>query len=157
MAAYLDGRKFMKKFALFLMTCVIAGNLSAAEVQWGTSLPKALSAAKKENKLVLMVFTGSDWCPACRVLDAEVFSKPEFSDYAKKNLVLDLVDFPADKPQKPALKKANEALQERYNIDGFPTLILMKPDGKIVWQQTGYEGKGTAGLIKELEKAKSQS
>jgi thioredoxin-related protein len=147
----------MKKIALFLLTCVIAGTVSAAEADWGTSLPKALTAAKKENKLVLMLFTGSDWCPACKTLDAEVFSKPEFSDYAKKNLVLDLVDFPAGKPQRPALKKANEALQERYNIDGFPTLILMKPNGKIVWQQTGYEGNGTAGLIKELEKAKRQS
>ena len=53
-----------------------------------TSVPDAQAQAKKESKLVLLNFTGSDWCPACKKLDAEVFSKKEFSDYAKKNLVL---------------------------------------------------------------------
>jgi thioredoxin-related protein len=144
----------MKKIAFCLLMCWMAGNLAAEEAQWLTSVPDAQAQAKKENKLVLMDFTGSDWCSWCKKLDAEVFSKPEFADYAKKNLVLVQVDFPNNKEQSADLKKANQALQEKYKINGFPTLIVINGDGKIVWQQVGYLAGGPPAVIAELEKAK---
>lgn len=134
--------------------CWMAGNLAAEEAKWLTSLPEAQALAKKENKLVLMDFTGSDWCSWCKKLDAEVFAKQEFVDYAKKNLVLVQVDFPNHKEQSPALKDANSALQSKYKIQGFPTLIVVKPDGTVVWQQVGYMEGGPPAVIAELEKAK---
>jgi len=132
----------------------MAGNLAAAEAQWLTSVPEAQALAKKENKLVLMDFTGSDWCSWCKKLDAEVFSKTEFIEYANKNLVLVQVDFPNSKPQSPELKKANQALQAKYKVEGFPTLVVIKPDGTIVWQQPGYLEGGPPAVIAELDKAK---
>lgn len=132
----------------------MAGNLAAAEAQWLTSVPEAQALAKKENKLVLMDFTGSDWCSWCKKLDAEVFSKTEFIEYAKKNLVLVQVDFPSSKPQSPELKQANQALQAKYKVEGFPTLVVIKPDGTIVWQQPGYLEGGPPAVIAELDKAK---
>jgi thioredoxin-related protein len=146
--------KFMKKIAFCLLMCWMAGNLAAEEAQWLTSVPDAQAQAKKENKLVLMDFTGSDWCSWCKKLDAEVFSKTEFADYAKKNLVLVQVDFPNNKEQSADLKKANQALQEKYKVNGFPTLIVINGDGKIVWQQVGYLAGGPPAVIAELEKAK---
>jgi thioredoxin-related protein len=144
----------MKKIAFCLLMCWMAGNLAAEDAQWLTSVPDAQAQAKKENKLVLMDFTGSDWCSWCKKLDAEVFSKPEFADYAKKNLVLVQVDFPNNKEQSADLKKANQALQEKYKVNGFPTLIVVNADGKIVWQQVGYLAGGPPAVIAELEKAK---
>jgi thioredoxin-related protein len=144
----------MKKIAFYLMMCWMAGNLAAAEAQWLTSVPEAQALAKKENKLVLMDFTGSDWCSWCKKLDAEVFSKTEFIEYANKNLVLVQVDFPNSKPQSPELKKANQALQAKYKVEGFPTLVVIKPDGTIVWQQPGYLEGGPPAVIAELDKAK---
>src|SRR5208283_362916 len=116
----------MRRIALCLTVCWTALQLQATELMWRTSLPDALAQAKKENKQVLLNFTGSDWCPGCKLLEAGVFSKTEFSDYAQKNLVLVEVDFPAQKKQAAALAKANDALHEKYGVRGLPTLILLK-------------------------------
>ena len=70
-----------------------------AEPSWETDYKKAQDQAKAGNKLVLLDFTGSDWCGWCIKLDREVFSKPEFKDYATKNLVLVELDFPRAKAQ----------------------------------------------------------
>jgi len=146
----------MKKIALVLLTCWMAGPLLAAEAHWLTSLPEAKALAKKENKLILMDFTGSDWCGWCKKLDAETFSKPEFADYAGKNLVLVEVDFPAKKQQSDEVKKANKALQEKYDVNGYPTLILLKPDGTMLWKQPGYLAGGPSAMIATLDGAKSK-
>ena len=58
------------------------------EADWLTSLPKALEQAKADQKVVMLDFTGSDWCPPCMRLKKEVFMKPEFAEYASKNLIL---------------------------------------------------------------------
>lgn len=125
----------------------------AADLTWLTDLPKAQAEAKAENKLVLMDFTGSDWCPWCIKLDKETLSQPEFADYAKKNLVLMLLDFPREKPQSDELKKANADLQKKYSVDGFPTLIAIKPDGTVVMTQVGYLEGGPKALIEKLDAA----
>jgi thiol-disulfide isomerase/thioredoxin len=128
----------------------------ASAEQWMTSLPNAQAKAKADNKLVLMDFTGSDWCPSCEMLDAEVFSQPEFIAYAKTNFVLLEVDFPLHKEQAAELKKANKALSKQYKIEAYPTLVLIKPDGTIAWMRLGYLKGGPVPMIAELEKAKKQ-
>ncbi len=147
----------MKKIILsMLLTCWMTGQLLAADAQWLTSVPDATAQAKKEKKLILLDFTGSDWCGWCKKLDAETFSKPEFADYAKKNLVLVEVDFPAQKRQSDDLKAANKKLQKKYGVDGYPTLIVLKPDGTVLWKQDGYLAGGPAAMIAELDKAKKK-
>ena len=146
----------MRRIALCLTVCWTALQLQATELMWRTSLPDALAQAKKENKQVLLNFTGSDWCPGCKLLEAGVFSKTEFSDYAQKNLVLVQVDFPAQKPQSAELKAANQALQEKYGVHGYPTLVVLNADGKIVWQHEGYLAGGPGTMIAKLDKAKSK-
>jgi thiol:disulfide interchange protein len=145
----------MKTFGLSVIGCLLAGQLFAADAQWLTSVPDALAVAKKEHKLVLLDFTGSDWCEACKRLEVEAFSKPEFADYAKKNLVLVQLDFPT-KPQPAALAAANQDLYDKYRIEGFPTLILLKPDGHVVWNQLGYTGGGPPALIAKVDEAKAK-
>src|SRR6266478_4278624 len=104
----------MKKIAIGLLASWALLLQAGAEEQWLTDLPKAQAKAKEEKKLVLMDFTGSDWCGFCIKLNKEVFSKPEFTEYAKKNLVLVEVDFPTKKELSAAQKKANAALKEKY-------------------------------------------
>jgi len=146
----------MKKIVLCLLGCWMTLQLSAADLTWLTSVPDAQAQAKKESKLVFLDFTGSDWCSWCKKLDAEVFSKPEFSDYSKKNLVLVEVDFPMQKKLDADLAKANNALKEKYNITGYPTLIVLKPDGTVVWKQVGYMEGGPAAVIAKLDEAKKK-
>jgi thioredoxin-related protein len=144
----------MKKNILTMLVCLMAGQLLAAEASWLTSVPDATAQAKKENKLVLLDFTGSDWCGWCKRLDAETFSKSQFVDYAKKNLVLVTVDFPAQKPQSSELKEANRELQEKYSVSGYPTLILLKPDGTVLFKQVGYLAGGPDAMIAKIDDAK---
>jgi thiol:disulfide interchange protein len=122
---------------VFGTACLWAGaNLIAAEPQWLTSLPDAEALAKNENRLVLLDFTGSDWCVPCQKLKEEVLSKQPFLQYAASNLVLVEVDFPLKKLPK-ALSDANDALQDKYKVEGYPTLLLVKPDGTALTNHIG--------------------
>ena len=127
----------MKKIVAGLLVTLGLLQVSASELNWMTDLPKAQAKAKAEKKLVMMDFTGSDWCGWCIKLDKEVFSTPEFTEYAKKNLVLVEVDFPNKKKQSPELKKANAELQKKYRIEGYPTIIVLNGEGKKIGE-LGY-------------------
>ena len=116
-----------------------------------TSYEQGQQEAKANNKLVLLDFTGSDWCGWCVLLDREVFSKPQFKEYASKNLVLIEIDFPKRKPVPDALRKQNVVLARRYQIQGFPTIIVLNGDGQMVGE-LGYVKGGPAAFIAELEK-----
>src|SRR5882724_7830178 len=122
----------MKKIAIGLIAGWALLQAGAEELKWLTDMPKAQAVAKKENKLIMLDFTGSDWCGWCIKLNKEVFSQPEFADYAKKNLVLVEVDFPHSKQQSDALKKANQNLQQKYHVEGYPTIIGLDGEGKKV-------------------------
>ena len=100
---------------------------------------------------MLLDFTGSDWCGWCVLLEREVFSKPQFKEYASKNLVLIEVDFPKKKPLSDAIKKQNLQLAQRYQVQGFPTIIVLNGDGKIVGE-LGYVKGGPTAFIAELER-----
>ncbi|HEY2953390.1 MAG TPA: thioredoxin family protein [Verrucomicrobiae bacterium] len=146
----------MKTLIATLLTSWLAFTVTAAELTWLTDLPAAQAQAKKEKKLVLMDFTGSDWCGWCIRLNKEVFNTPEFNAYAKANLVLVELDFPRNKPQTDALKKANEALQQKYGAEGFPTIVVLNSDGKMVWKQGGYMPGGPKAWIAQLDGAKKK-
>ena len=127
-----------------LMVLIVALNLApcpripAEESRWLTDLPEALKAAKPDGKIVLLNFTGSDWCYFCKKLEREVFSTQEFKNYAGANLVLMTVDFPRSKQQEEGVKKRNAALKDQYRIRGFPTLVFLDDEGEKLGQVQGY-------------------
>ena len=141
----------MKKTLIAVVSALALYSASAGE--WLTDAPKAQAQAKKENKLVLLDFTGSDWCGWCIKLKGEVFDLKEFKDYADKNLVLVEVDFPRKKQLSADQKKANNALQEQYKIQGYPTIIVLNGEGKKVGE-LGYVKGGPKAFIAELDKLK---
>ena len=128
---------------------------NAAEPGWLDDYHKAQEAAKANHKLLLLNFTGSDWCGWCIRLNQDVFSQSDFKDYASKNLVLLELDFPRPggsraQAQTADLKKQNLDLARQYNVYGFPTLIVLDGNGQKLWQYAGYlQG---AELIAQLEK-----
>ena len=107
--------------------------------------------------MVLLDFTGSDWCPWCIKFDKEVFNTKEFKDYAAKHLVLVELDFPHKKQQSDELKKANKEMQQKYNVSGFPTFVVLNSDGKKIGEQVGYSEGGPKAFIAKLEGFKKQS
>jgi protein disulfide-isomerase len=124
----------------------------AARADWETDYKKAQQTAKAQNKLLLINFTGSDWCGYCIQFDRNILSKQEFKDYANKNLVLMEVDFPQRKEQSAAVKAQNQRLGSEYQIQGFPTVVILNGDGRKVWEYEGYFADGPQAFIAELEK-----
>src|SRR5882672_7510636 len=141
----------MKKIAVGLIACWALLQAGAEELQWMTDLHKAQAKAKEEKKLVMLDFTGSDWCGWCIKLNKEVFSTPDFAEYAKKNLVLVEVEFPRAKKLSEEQKKANEALQTKHAIEAYPTTIVLDGKGKKVGQ-LGYQPGGPKAFTAELDK-----
>lgn len=147
----------MKKIALMLLACCAALQLRAVETVWTTDVPQALAQAKKDNKMVLLDFTGSDWCSWCMKFKKEALDTTEFNEYAGKNLVLVEVDFPNKKPQSDTLKSANKALGEKYKVNGYPTFVVLNKDGKELGRQEGYQPGGPKAFITELDGFKSKN
>ena len=125
-----------------------------ADSPWETDYKKAQDEAKVNHKLVLVNFTGSDWCGYCIQLDRAILSQPQFKDYATKNLVLVEIDFPRRKPLPIETRKQNQELAERYQIEGFPTLVVLNGEGKTVWRYEGMYMGGVAAFLAELDKVR---
>lgn len=126
---------------------------AGSKAVWRTDYPGALKQAKAEGKLVLLDFTGSDWCGWCIKFDQDVLSTPKFATYAAAKLQLVKVDFPRRTPQPEGLRRANEALGRQFSVDGFPTFVLVTGDGRELWRQSGYLKGGPDAFIAALEKA----
>jgi disulfide reductase len=126
--------------------------LAPAESTWLSDYKKAQQEAKASNKYLLLDFTGSDWCGWCKRLEKEILSQSQFENYARENLVLLEVDFPRAKPQSPELRKQNQELAQQYQIEGFPTIVVLNGDGQKLWQYDGYFPDGLAAFIAQLEK-----
>ena len=141
----------MRKLLSFLALATLALNL-AAEPKWLTDFDAVKQQAQKENKAILMDFTGSDWCPPCKALKKNVLDKPEFEKFASEKLVLMELDFPKDKKKvTKEVAAANAKLGEEFKIEGYPTIIVLDKTGKELGRMVGYGGDSPSAYIKKLE------
>ncbi len=139
-------------FALLLLVVACGDNKTRTtdNLNWTTDLEKAIETAKAENKAVLINFTSSDWCKWCFKLSDEVFSQDEFKKYADENLILVKVDFPRNIPQSDQTKAYNQSLAQKFGVQGFPTIIIINSQGKLV-AKTGYQAGGAANYINHIK------
>lgn len=145
----------MKKFILCLFAlCASLVAANAAE-SWTENYDAALKTAKTDKKNVLVLFTGSDWCPPCMYMEKNVFPSKPFAEFADKNLVLVKLDFPRRKEQADATKAANAALAKQYEIEGFPTVVILSPDGKEIARRVG--AASDADFVAWLKKVQEKS
>jgi protein disulfide-isomerase len=139
-------------FCAVAASVFFSGAFAHAESGWLNDYKKAQQEAKASHKILLLDFTGSDWCGWCKKFNKEVFSQSEFKDYARENLVLVELDFPRAKPQSPELRKQNTELAQQYEVLGFPTIVVLNSDGQKLWKFDGYFPDGPAAFIAQLEK-----
>jgi len=125
---------------------------AARAADWTEDYAAAVTQAKKEHKMILLDFTGSDWCIWCQRTDKEVFETQKFKDFADKNLVLVTLDYPKARPMPDAVKAQNAKLEEKFGIDGFPTLVVLTPGEKVVFTQVGYKDGGPEAFIAQFPK-----
>ena len=127
-----------------------AAEEAAKAHKWETDFEAAKDRAKAEGKPMLIDFTGSDWCGWCVKLKKEVFDHQEFKDYAAENLVLVELDFPRRKEQSEEEKAQNAKLAEKYEVRGFPTILILSDKGKEI-ARTGYKAGGPEAYVEHLK------
>jgi len=107
---------------------------------WTDNLTAAVGKAKAEKKPILVLFTGSDWCPPCQKLEKTILLQPAFKDFAKKHLVLLFLDFPHDTKLDDGVKQQNESLAKKFSVEAYPTILILSADGqKELWNHLGYD------------------
>jgi thioredoxin-related protein len=137
----------MKVLSLLLL-------LTLAKPDWLTHFEKGKAEAVTSNKLILLNFSGCDWCGPCIRLKKEIFSSDAFAKYASENLVLVNADFPRYKKNAlPAQQvKENEALAEKYNTEGkFPFTVLLDANGKHLKQWDGFPNESAEQFVDEVK------
>ncbi|MDP0501068.1 MAG: thioredoxin family protein [Verrucomicrobiota bacterium JB022] len=151
----------MKRLRLWIASLFLfagALTLSAAEgKEWQTDVAKAQEAAAAENQLVLYDFTGSDWCPPCMALSRNIFSTEAFAKAVEGKFVLVEVDYPRAKPQSNALKRQNQQLADKYEIQAFPTIIVTDAKGNEISRIMGYPQDGLEGFLQFLKDAQAKA
>jgi thiol:disulfide interchange protein len=139
-------KRILTTIAVFAATAAFA---AAGLEGWMDNLDKALEKAKKENKPLLVEFTGSDWCPPCKMMRRNVFSKKAFVEAASKKWILVEVDSPRGKPE---VARKNQPLFQKYKITGVPTVILMDKNGKEFNRFFASEHPSIEDFLKNLDK-----
>ena len=125
-------------FRCFLFPLLLSPVLA---LEWSDDFVAAQRRAKSEKKLILMDFTGSDWCRSCMRLRSQVLDSPAFESYAKDKFVFMEVDCPRTKKLPDKLTKQNQELCDRYHISGFPTLLAVTPKGEVVGGVGGFKNR----------------
>ncbi len=124
-----------------------------ASAIWLGNFNEAEKQAAESHRLILVNFSGTDWCGPCIRLRKEILESPAFETYAAAHLILVRADFPRQKKNKLAAEqvKLNEALAERYNPDGkFPYTLLIDEKGKVVKAWDGYPNVTPEKFIQEI-------
>jgi len=140
----------MKTLSIFLFSLLFAGG-----VTWMGDFNAAKTEAAKDHKLILINFSGSDWCGPCIRLRKEILESSTFESYASNKLVLVRADFPRQKKNQPSKEqvKLNEALADKYNAEGkFPYTLLVDASGKVLKKWDGYPDESPEQFTADIKK-----
>lgn len=135
-------------FAAILCVLMTSAPLLAdAKEGWLTNAEEATEQASQQDRPLLLEFTGSDWCPPCKMMKAQVLDTDAFKEFATENLVLLELDFPNQKPQSDELKEQNRKLAQQYGVEGYPTFILLSSGGEELARHVGFLQGGPEAFI----------
>lgn len=127
------------------------GTQATSKLNWMTNFEEASMKAKKEKKDLLLFFTGSDWCGWCHKLENEALDTTDFSDAVGDRFIFVVVDFPLRTPLDATLTAQNKELQRKFDVKGFPTVILLDENGALIGS-TGYKPGGGNSYAEHLKK-----
>lgn len=137
-----------------LMVSLFLAFMIPGSSTWLTDYNQAKVEAANKHKLVLISFSGSDWCGPCIRTRKEIFNTETFQDFANDRLVLVQADFPRAKKNqlsKEQIKK-NELLADQYNKEGiFPLTLLVNEKGKVLIQWEGFPNESPSDFVKEIK------
>jgi len=127
--------------------------LFATGVTWSGDFSAAQQQARQEHKLIIINFSGSDWCGPCIRLRKEILESATFEGYAAEHLVLVRADFPRQKKNQLSKEqvKLNEALADKYNPDGkFPYTLVVDENGKVLKSWDGFPDETPEQFVNQI-------
>jgi len=143
-----------------IMVLLVSSGLVAADAdlkgvtpgKWTMDLDAATKLANEKKLPILLNFSGSDWCGWCKLMEKNVFSKQDWQDYAKDNILMVIIDFPKDSTIVPKeYVERNNELKAKYNAEGFPTFVVLNAETELGRLGAGQKKTPTT-LIAELTK-----
>ena len=127
-------------------------------VKWDGDFNKVREEAAQSHKLIVINFSGSDWCGPCIRLRKEILESGVFEKYAADNLLLVRADFPRKKKNQLTKEqvKLNEALADKYNAEGkFPYTVLVDEKGKVLKAWDGYPDESPEKFVGDITRFKN--
>ncbi len=143
----------MKKFlsSLIVLCCLSFNVVHGDNIRWLDDYEQASNESKATSKPIFLLFTGTGWCAYCDKLEEEVLTTSDFSRNAGDKFIFVKVNYPIPDNLSPKLAAQHKQLQEKFEIRGFPTVILVDPQGKKIGN-TGYRSGGGLGYAQHLQK-----
>ncbi len=127
--------------------------ISSFAQNWQTNFEQVKAQALQENKSIVLVFSGSDWCAPCIKLDKTVWQSEAFKNEAEKNWIIYKADFPKKKANQLAVEmtEQNKKLAEKYNKNGsFPLVVILDKNAKVLGM-TGFKNVSAEEYIKIIQ------
>ena len=148
----------LKLFTLIALTCTLCSftkRNKTNDIEWYTSHQKVMKAANLAQQPVLIFFHGSDWCPPCISMSRDIFADTAFINYATDKILFLDVDFPYKKKLTKTQLKHNKNVKKKFGLpdeyrEGFPQVVIINANGKLLYQQKGYDGQGATYLITKV-------
>ena len=129
-------------------------SMFASSSEWLTDFNKAQQEAVQSHKMILLNFSGSDWCGPCIRMKKEVFGADAFNTYAAEHLLLVNADFPRLKKDQLSKEQAqqNEALADKYNKEGkFPFTVLLDASGRVLKTWDGLPNESPERFVEQIK------
>lgn len=139
----------MKKLLFILLILV---SFYGQGQNWLTDFEQAKKTASDQDKKIIIVFSGSDWCAPCIKLDKNIWQSESFKNEAAKDWVLIKANFPRKKANELSKEQTehNRKLAEKYNIEGsFPLVVILDKNGKLLGKM-GFKNVSPEEYIKMI-------
>ncbi|WP_264558740.1 thioredoxin family protein [Flavobacterium sp. N2270] len=136
---------------ILLIATVLFSSLVYSQ-DWKFDFEEAKQLANEENKNIILVFSGSDWCAPCIKLDRNIWQSEAFKKEANANWIIVKADFPRKKANQleDSQTEKNRKLAEKYNVEGsFPLVVILDKSGKIL-SKMGYKNVSPEEYIKMI-------
>ena len=103
-----------------------------------SSLSDLLTRSREENKPLILLFTGSSWCPPCKPLGKAVLTQPEWERFVREDAIFVVYDFP--RSASAAVPGQGSQFAQKFRVEGFPTLMKLDVNGHVLDRRVGYGG-----------------
>ncbi len=140
----------MRLKAFMMVACFFAVFGSFAQAKF----EQAKQQAHEQHKLILLNFSGSDWCGPCIKLKKDFLEIPAFQQFSDSTLVFINADFPRQKKHQLSKEEQqqNDLLAEHYNAKGaFPFTVLLDENGRPLKSWEGYPKEKPEEFIDEIQ------